>query len=127
MVAPTASPVMRPSPGNCSALATAPTAITAPASSARTTAPTNASLREPDGGSPCGGDEEGDGPAPAVECAGAHQADGEGRDADREQPADLARRRGGGSDQAALPDGRAFEQIRDDAGIFATDRETHDA
>ncbi len=42
IVAPSARPVIRPSPGNCSAVATAPTALTAPASNARMTAPASA-------------------------------------------------------------------------------------
>ena len=55
------------------------------------------------------------------------EADGQRRDADREQRADLARRRGRGGDQAAPLGRRAFEQIGDDAGIFAADREPHHA
>ena len=50
------------------------------------------------------------------------QGDGQRRDADREQGADFARRRGQRSDQAAPVRRRAFEQISDDAGIFAADR-----
>src|SRR3984957_16767435 len=38
---------MRPSPGNCSAVAMAPTALTAPATQARITAPKRAYEREP--------------------------------------------------------------------------------
>ncbi len=41
-VAPSARPVSRPSPGNCSAVATAPTALTPPATQASTTAPSSA-------------------------------------------------------------------------------------
>src|SRR4051812_7499276 len=44
-VAPKARPLTRPSPGNCSAVAIAPTALTAPAKAARTIAPNSA----PDG------------------------------------------------------------------------------
>ena len=57
----------------------------------------------------------------------AHRGDGQRRNADREQRADLARGRGRGGDEAAPVRRRAFQQIGDDAGIFAADRETHHA
>src|ERR1700677_3851892 len=47
VVAPSAKPLMRPSPGNCSAVATAPTALTAPATQARITAAQSAYEGEP--------------------------------------------------------------------------------
>ena len=47
MVAPRARPVMRASPRNCSAVATAPTALTPPATAARITAPRRARALDP--------------------------------------------------------------------------------
>ena len=47
--------------------------------------------------------------------------------ADREQRADLARRRRERGDQPAPLGPRAFEQVGDHAGIFAADREPHHA
>src|ERR1700722_1787518 len=47
VVAPRARPLMRPSPGNCSAVVTAPTGLTAPAMQARTRAPNRAHEGEP--------------------------------------------------------------------------------
>src|SRR5436190_3263086 len=47
MVAPSARPVTRPSPGNCSAVATAPTALNAPATAASASAPRRARMGAP--------------------------------------------------------------------------------
>ena len=68
-------------------------------------------------------EQEGDAPAPASQAGLVEQSDGERANADREQGADLAGGRGQRSDEAAAMGGRAFEQISDDAGIFAADRE----
>ena len=82
---------------------------------------------DPDGCRQRGADQEGDAPAPALQAGFVHQGDGQCRHADRQQRADLARRRGQRRDQAAPVRRRAFEQIGDDAGIFAADREAHHA
>ena len=83
--------------------------------------------RDPDGSRQRRADQERDAPAPALQAGLVHQGDGQSRNADREQGADFARRRGQRGDQAAAVRWRPFQQIGDDAGIFAADRETHHA
>ena len=74
-----------------------------------------------------GADEKGDAPSPRVQTRGAHRIDGQQRDADREQPPDLAERGGHRRDQAAPVARRAFKQIGNDRDVLASDRKPHDA
>ena len=72
-------------------------------------------------------EQEGDAPCSGGQGGLAGQGDGCCGEPDREEPADFAGSGGEAGDEAAAVGRGAFDEIGDDPGIFAPDREAHDA